>query len=61
MAQDSEAPKSVDKGEGKAVDGDASKSKEVKKDEDGKPLVNGKGPEPAGGGRWDIDGCLTYC
>ncbi|OBT43548.1 26S proteasome regulatory subunit rpn-1 [Pseudogymnoascus sp. WSF 3629] len=42
MAKDAEAPNSVDKGKGKAVDGDAGKSKEVKKDKDGKPLANGK-------------------
>ncbi|TVY80361.1 26S proteasome regulatory subunit rpn-1 [Lachnellula suecica] len=42
MAQDGEPPKSVDKGKGKAVDGEPSKSEEVKKDKDGKPIVNGK-------------------
>jgi 26S proteasome regulatory subunit N1 len=42
MAQDGEPPKSVDKGKGKAVDGDSSKAEEVKKDKDGKPLMNGK-------------------
>ncbi|PMD13658.1 putative 26S proteasome regulatory subunit rpn-1 [Hyaloscypha hepaticicola] len=42
MAQDGEPPKSVDKGKGKAVDGEPSKVDEVKKDKDGKPLVNGK-------------------
>jgi hypothetical protein len=42
MAQDGEPPKSVDKGKGKAVDGEPSKAEEVKKDKDGKPLVNGK-------------------
>lgn len=60
MAKDSEAPKSIDKGKGKATDGEASKSRDVKKDEDGKPLVNGKGPEPATGGRWGIDSCLIH-
>ncbi|KFY87652.1 hypothetical protein V500_06849 [Pseudogymnoascus sp. VKM F-4518 (FW-2643)] len=42
MAKDAEAPNSVDKGKGKAVDGEAGKPKEVKKDKDGKPLANGK-------------------
>ncbi|KAN0096144.1 putative 26S proteasome regulatory subunit rpn-1 [Hyaloscypha variabilis] len=46
MAQDGEPPKSVDKGKGKAVDGEPSKAEEVKKDKDGKPLVNGKQEEP---------------
>jgi hypothetical protein len=50
MAQDSETPKSVDKGKGKAVDGETSKGKEVEKDKDGKPLVNGKKEEPVIGG-----------
>jgi hypothetical protein len=45
MAQDGEPPKSVDKGKGKAVDGETSKPEEVKKDKDGKPLVNGKKEE----------------
>ena len=39
MAQDGELPKSVDKGKGKAIDGEASKAEEFKKDKDGKPLV----------------------
>ena len=51
MAQDGEPPKSVDKGKGKAVDGEPSKTEEVKKDKDGKPLVNGKQEEPKIGGR----------
>ncbi len=58
MAQDGEQPKSVDKGKGKAIDGEPSKSEEVKKDKDGKPIVNGKkedgvigGMEPAPRGR----------
>ncbi|EHL01568.1 putative 26S proteasome regulatory subunit rpn-1 [Glarea lozoyensis 74030] len=42
MAQDGEPPKSVDKGKGKAVEGEPSKAEEVKKDKDGKPIVNGK-------------------
>ncbi|KAH8679007.1 putative 26S proteasome regulatory subunit rpn-1 [Tricladium varicosporioides] len=41
MAQDGELPKSVDKGKGKAVDGEPSKAEEVKKDKDGNPIVNG--------------------
>ena len=45
MAQDSEPPKSVDKGKGKAVDGPAGKGGEAKKDKDGKPIVNGKKEE----------------
>jgi len=51
MAQEGEPPKSVDKGKGKAVDGEASKPDEVKKDKDGKPLVNGKQDEGIIGGR----------
>lgn len=51
MAQDGEPSKSVDKGKGKAVDGEPSKGEEVKKDKDGKPLVNGKAEEPKIGGR----------
>lgn len=50
MAQDSETPKAVDKGKGKAVDSEATKAKDVKKDKDGKPLVNGKEDEPVIGG-----------
>lgn len=50
MAKDGEPPKSVDKGKGKAVDGEPSKAEEVKKDKDGKPLVNGKTDEPTIGG-----------
>jgi 26S proteasome regulatory subunit N1 len=50
MAQDSEPPKSVDKGKGKAVDGEASKTKDAEKDKNGKPLVNGKKEEPVIGG-----------
>ena len=42
MAQDGEPPKSVDKGKGKAVDGAPSKSEDLKKDKEGKPIVNGK-------------------
>lgn len=51
MAQDGEPPKSVDKGKGKAVDGEPSKADEVKKDKDGKPLVNGKAEDVRIGGR----------
>ena len=51
MAQDGEPPKSVDKGKGKAVDGEPSKVDEVKKDKDGKPLVNGKAEDVRIGGR----------
>ena len=51
MAQDGEPPKSVDKGKGKQIDGESSKSEEVKKDKDGKPLVNGKTDDGVGGGR----------
>lgn len=50
MAQDGEQPKSVDKGKGKAVDGEPSKPEEVKKDKDGKPIPNGKKEDgPVGG------------
>lgn len=45
MAKDGEQPKSLDKGKGKAIDGEPTKPikpEEVKKDKDGKPLVNGK-------------------
>jgi hypothetical protein len=49
MAQDGEPPKSVDKGKGKAIDGEPSKAEEVKKDKDGKPLVNGKQEDGIGG------------
>jgi len=51
MAQDGEPPKSVDKGKGKAIDGEPSKPEEVKKDKDGKPLVNGKKDEGVIGGQ----------
>lgn len=51
MAQEGEQPKAVDKGKGKAVDGEPNKAAEVKKDKDGKPLVNGKAPEGVIGGR----------
>jgi 26S proteasome regulatory subunit N1 len=45
-----ELPKPVDKGKGKAVDGEPSKPEEVKKDKDGKPIVNGKAEDGAVGG-----------
>jgi 26S proteasome regulatory subunit N1 len=51
MAQDGEQPKSVDKGKGKAVEGEASKADDVKKDKDGKPLLNGKKEEGVIGGK----------
>jgi 26S proteasome regulatory subunit N1 len=51
MAQDGEPPKSVDKGKGKAVDGEPNKAEEVKKDKDGKPLVNGKKEDEVLGGK----------
>jgi hypothetical protein len=51
MAQDGEPPKAGDKGKGKAVDGELSKAEEVKKDKDGKPLVNGKAEDVKIGGR----------
>lgn len=50
MAQDGEPPKSVDKGKGKAIDGEPSKAEDVKKDKDGKPLVNGKAEDGVVGG-----------
>lgn len=49
MAQD-EQPKPVDKGKGKATDAEPSKPDDVKKDKDGKPIVNGKTEEGATGG-----------
>jgi 26S proteasome regulatory subunit N1 len=51
MAQDGELPKSTDKGKGKAVDGEQSKIDEVKKDKDGKPVVNGKKEDDVIGGK----------
>jgi 26S proteasome regulatory subunit N1 len=48
MAQDGEPPKSVDKGKGKAIDGEPSKAEDIKKDKDGKPLVNGKSEDKDG-------------
>jgi 26S proteasome regulatory subunit N1 len=50
MAKDSEPAKSVDKGKGKAIDADPSKSEEQKKDKDGKPLANGTKEEGVIGG-----------
>jgi 26S proteasome regulatory subunit N1 len=51
MAQDGEPPKSVDKGKGKAMDGEPNKAEEVKKDKDGKPVVNGKKEDETIGGK----------
>jgi 26S proteasome regulatory subunit N1 len=51
MAQDGETVKPVDKGKGKATDGELSKAEDTKKDKDGKPLVNGKKDEGTIGGR----------
>ena len=59
MAQDSEPSKSADKGKGKAVDGEPSKAEEVKKDKDGKTIVNGKKEEPEIGGRYYLLWCLA--
>jgi 26S proteasome regulatory subunit N1 len=58
MAKDGETPKPVDKGKGKEVDGEASKTKEVEKDKDGKPLVNGKKVEPVVGGVFILSGLI---
>jgi 26S proteasome regulatory subunit N1 len=58
MAKDGETPKPVDKGKGKEVDGEASKTKEVEKDKDGKPLVNGKKEEPVVGGVFILSGLI---
>lgn len=54
MAQDGEPSKPVDKGKGKAVDGDVNKTDEVKKDKDGKPIVNGKKEDGIIGGRLTV-------
>lgn len=51
MAQDGEQPKSVDKGKGKVIDGESSKAEEVKKDKDGKPILNGKKEDGIIGGK----------
>jgi 26S proteasome regulatory subunit N1 len=51
MAQDGEPTKSIDKGKGKAIDGEPNKAEDVKKDKDGKPLVNGKKEDGIIGGR----------
>lgn len=50
MAKDGEPAKSIDKGKGKSVDTDPSKSEEPKKDKDGKPVVNGTNEEGIIGG-----------
>lgn len=52
MSQDGELPKSVDKGKGKAIDGEPSKSEEIRKDKDGKPLANGKKEDETIGGKF---------
>jgi len=54
MAQDGEQPKPVDKGKGKAVDAESAKPEEVKKDKDGKPIVNGKKEEAVVGGLLEL-------
>ena len=51
MAQEGEPPKPVDKGKGRAVDGEPSKPEEAKKDRDGKALVNGKKKDGIIGGK----------
>jgi 26S proteasome regulatory subunit N1 len=51
MAKDGEPAKSVDKGKGKAIDGEPNKAEDVKKDKDGKPLVNGKKEDGVIGGK----------
>lgn len=50
MAKDGEPAKSIDKGKGKSVETDPSKSEEPKKDKDGKPLANGTKEEGVIGG-----------
>jgi 26S proteasome regulatory subunit N1 len=61
MAQDGEPPKSVDKGKGKAVDGEPSKTEEVKKDKDGKLLLNGKQEDGIIGGSVTAFSLLGVC
>jgi hypothetical protein len=51
MAQEGEPPKSVDKGKGKAIDREPNKAEEVKKDKDGKPVVNGEKEDEIIGGK----------
>jgi len=51
MAKDGEPPKAVDKGKGKAVDAELGKAEDVKKDKDGRPLLNGKKEEVVAGGK----------
>ena len=54
MAKENGAPTAAEKGKGKAEDGaikDGKKPEEVKKDKDGKPLVNGKGKDEPDEGR----------
>ena len=53
MAKENGAPTAAEKGKGKAVEEkatDGKKKEDVKKDKDGKPIVNGKkGDEPQEG------------
>jgi 26S proteasome regulatory subunit N1 len=58
MAKDGEPAKSVDKGKGKAIDGEPNKAEDVKKDKDGKPLVNGKKEDGVIGGKWPASRCF---
>jgi 26S proteasome regulatory subunit N1 len=60
MAHGSETPKPLDKGKGKAIDGETGKGKEIKKDKDGKPLVNGKEEEPVFGGMFKTDAGVEW-
>ena len=48
MAKENGAPTTTEKGKGKTEDGavkDGKKLEDIKKDKDGKPLVNGKGKD----------------
>jgi hypothetical protein len=54
MAKDGEPLKPVDKGKGKAVEGEPSKAEEVNKDKDGKPILNGKKEDGVIGGKAEI-------
>lgn len=48
MAKENGAPTTAEKGKGKADEStakDGKKPEEIKKDKDGKPLVNGKGKD----------------
>jgi 26S proteasome regulatory subunit N1 len=53
MAKD-EQPKSIDKGKGKAIDGEPSKAEDIKKDKDGKPIVNGEADGIIGGKTYEL-------